>query len=69
MASEHETAEDYLNIWIDGAVAARDEARKQKDFARADEIKAELLAIREGFYRVALNDEEGGTRWHWTTTR
>lgn len=55
------------NEEIDRLVAERDEARKQKDWACADAIKAQLLAVREGMYCVALQDEPGGTFWYWTT--
>jgi cysteinyl-tRNA synthetase len=52
---------------IDALVTERDEARQRKDYARADAIKAELLAVRSGFYRIALLDEPQGTFWYWTT--
>ncbi len=45
---------------IDAAIAARAEARKAKDFARADAIRDELLA--KG---VALMDGPEGTSWAW----
>jgi cysteinyl-tRNA synthetase len=54
---------------IDALVAERDAARKRKDYARADTIKAQLMAVREGSvlpYRIALLDEPLGTFWYWT---
>lgn len=43
---------------IDALVRARDEARANRDFARADEIRDELTA--KG---IVLEDGAGGTRW------
>jgi cysteinyl-tRNA synthetase len=51
---------------IDAIVAEREEARRQRDFARADEIKARLTSVRWGMYRIALLDEPSGTYWYWT---
>ncbi len=44
--------------WIDQAIAERLAARAARNFARADEIRADLLA--KG---VLLEDNAGGTRW------
>ncbi len=44
---------------IDGLVAARDEARRVKDFAEADRIRDELAAR-----GVTLEDTPNGTIWH-----
>jgi cysteinyl-tRNA synthetase len=43
---------------VEAAIAERIAARKSKDFARADAIRAELLA--QG---IALEDNAGGTSW------
>jgi cysteinyl-tRNA synthetase len=43
---------------IDTAIAARNAARKARDFARADAIRAEMLAA-----GVLLEDGPGGTTW------
>jgi len=40
-------------------VAERVEARKSRDFARADEIRDQLLA--EG---IVIEDTKGGQRWY-----
>jgi cysteinyl-tRNA synthetase len=45
---------------IEARLAERQQARKAKDFARADALRDALLA--EG---VALRDEPGGTAWEW----
>ncbi|MEX0759740.1 MAG: cysteine--tRNA ligase [Tistlia sp.] len=45
---------------VEARIAERQEARKAKDFARADALRDGLLA--EG---VALRDEPGGTAWEW----
>ncbi len=44
---------------IDALVAERVEARKSRDFARADEIRDQLLA--EG---IVIEDTKGGQRWY-----
>ena len=43
---------------IDGLIAERDAARSAKDFARADEIRAELTAL-----RIEVRDGASGTTW------
>jgi cysteinyl-tRNA synthetase len=44
--------------WVEERIAARLAARKGKDYARADEIRAEVLAR-----GVELRDAPGGTDW------
>jgi cysteinyl-tRNA synthetase len=44
---------------IDALVAERQEARKKKDFARADEIRDELAAR-----GIVLEDTKDGVRWY-----
>ena len=46
------------SAWIDTAIAERIAARKARDFARADAIRAELVA--KG---VLLEDNASGTTW------
>ncbi|CAH0418991.1 cysteine--tRNA ligase [Periweissella ghanensis] len=46
------------NSWIEAQVAARDAAKKAKDYAQADAIRAELKA--QG---IVLEDTAQGTRW------
>lgn len=53
---------------IDRLVMERDEARRARDFARADAIRDRLLALRAGYLRLALLDEPGGTFWYWSAT-
>jgi cysteinyl-tRNA synthetase len=47
--------------WVEERIAARDNARKAKDFKAADRIRAELR--RKG---VEIEDTAAGTRWHLT---
>ena len=52
--------EDQMRAEIVAKVAEREEARKTKDYARADELRRELW---EG-YRVVLEDRpDGSTEW------
>jgi cysteinyl-tRNA synthetase len=43
---------------IQDAIAARDAARKARDFPKADAIRADMLAV-----GVLLEDGPGGTTW------
>jgi cysteinyl-tRNA synthetase len=54
------TADDELAQWVEGQMAARAEARANRDWSRADAIRDELLAR-----GVVLEDGAGGTRWKW----
>ena len=45
---------------IEALVAQRDEARKRREWARADEIRAELGAM-----GTRIEDTPAGTRWKW----
>ncbi|HEU5261056.1 MAG TPA: cysteine--tRNA ligase [Gemmatimonadales bacterium] len=47
-----------LEQWIQARIAARDKARRAKDFAEADRIRAELRAR-----GVDIEDTAGGTKW------
>ena len=47
-----------LRSWVEERIAARDKARKAKDFKEADRIRAELLA--KG---VEIEDTPSGTKW------
>ena len=57
-ASPAEWFQGEVDSRIDGLVAARAEAKKRRDFAEADRIRAELAA--EG---IALEDGPQGTTW------
>ena len=47
-----------LTAWIEGRIEERAEARRSRNFGRADAIRDELLAR-----GVELEDTPGGTRW------
>jgi cysteinyl-tRNA synthetase len=57
-AHAHRTIGDDIAKWVEGQIQARADARKGKDFKRADEIRQELAA--KG---IVLEDGAGGTRW------
>ena len=44
--------------WIAGKIAAREEARRRKDYAAADRIRQELLEL-----GIVLEDKGGKTTW------
>jgi len=52
------TVDTELARWIAGRIAARDKARRSKDFKEADRIRAELTA--KG---VEIEDTPSGTTW------
>jgi len=47
-----------LDVEIEARIALRETARREKNFARADEIRAELKA--QG---IVLLDTPGGVKW------
>jgi cysteinyl-tRNA synthetase len=53
-----EKKEESLDAEIEALIEARQQARKNKDFARADEIRDELLA--KG---IVLKDTREGVKW------
>jgi cysteinyl-tRNA synthetase len=52
------TLDEETARWVESMIRERTEARKARDFRRADEIREELA--RRG---VVLEDGSGGTRW------
>lgn len=54
-----ERTEDALDLEIEQMIAERQEARKEKDFARADKIRDKLLE--KG---IVLEDTREGVKWH-----
>src|SRR2546429_56072 len=52
------TVDSELARWIQDRIAARDKARKSKDFREADRIRAELAAR-----GVEIEDTPSGTKW------
>jgi cysteinyl-tRNA synthetase len=52
------TVDTELERWIEDRIAARDKARKSKDFKEADRIRSELTA--KG---VEIEDTPSGTKW------
>jgi len=55
------TADAELERWIEARIAARDKARKAKDFKEADRLRAELRAR-----GVEIEDTPAGTKWRLT---
>jgi cysteinyl-tRNA synthetase len=53
-----ETVADDLAAWVEEQIAARQEARKARDFARADAIRRDLTER-----GIELEDTPQGTRW------
>jgi cysteinyl-tRNA synthetase len=54
-----EKAPEILEAEIEALIAERQNARKEKDFARADAIRAELLSN-----GIVLEDTREGVKWH-----
>jgi cysteinyl-tRNA synthetase len=52
------TVDAVLARWIEDRIAARDKARKSKDFREADRIRAELAGR-----GVEIEDTPAGTQW------
>ena len=55
---EAKAADDEIKVMVEGMIAKRNEARKAKDFAKADAIRDELLA--KG---IEIKDTREGTVW------
>ena len=58
LATWFQGGEDLDDAAIDALIAEREQARTDRDFARADEIRDQLAAM-----GVVLEDGAGGTRW------
>ncbi|HEX9109801.1 MAG TPA: hypothetical protein VF832_21305, partial [Longimicrobiales bacterium] len=52
------SVDDTLAAWVDERIAARQAARKARDFAAADAIRAELTAA-----GITVEDTPQGPRW------
>jgi cysteinyl-tRNA synthetase len=50
--------ESELAAWVEERLAARRAARERRDFAAADQVRAELTAR-----GILIEDGAGGTRW------
>jgi cysteinyl-tRNA synthetase len=55
---QDELVNEELESWVEESIVARREARKARDFARADQIREELAAR-----GIVLEDTATGTRW------
>lgn len=53
-----EKKEEILDSDIEALILQRQQARKEKNFARADEIREELLSK-----NIVLEDTREGVRW------
>jgi cysteinyl-tRNA synthetase len=58
LADREATPEAKLAAWVEEHLAEREAARRSRDFARADAIRAELLQR-----NVAVEDTPQGPRW------
>lgn len=58
--AEAERLDPALGRWIEARLAEREEARRRRDFRRADEIREELEAR-----GVRVEDTPAGARWKW----
>ncbi len=58
LADQEQTGDSALSIWVEERVQARQSARRDRDFARADAIRDELSAR-----GVTVEDTAQGPRW------
>ena len=58
IAKETRQIDSSMEMWVERLLDERNEARQNRDFQRADQIRDELLS--KG---IVLEDSEGGTRW------
>ena len=58
IAKETRQIDSSMEVWVERLLDERNEARQNRDFQRADQIRDELLS--KG---IVLEDSEGGTRW------
>ncbi len=58
LARAHRAVDRELEAWVEARIQERKEARKGRDFARADAIRAELAER-----GIVLEDSSAGTRW------
>ena len=58
VADEKESIDEELSAFVESKIAERAQAKKEKDFAKADAIRAELLE--KG---IVLKDTREGTVW------
>ena len=56
---ELEREEEALDTEIENMIEERQQARKEKDFARADKIRDKLTAM-----GIVLEDTREGVKWH-----
>ena len=54
-----EKAEENLDEQVEALIAERQAARKEKNFARADEIRNQLTEM-----GIVLEDTREGVKWH-----
>jgi cysteinyl-tRNA synthetase len=58
LAARDARPDDQLATWVEGKLAERQQARKDRDFARADTIRQELTEA-----GVVVEDTPAGPRW------
>jgi len=62
LADREQAVDPELSAWVEERVAARQQARRERDFARADAIRAELAER-----GVVVEDTPAGPRWAIST--
>ena len=54
------TGSSEMEAQVDALIAERNEARKQKQWARSDQIREQLKEM-----GVTIEDSKAGTKWRW----
>jgi len=58
---KEKTGSDEQEVQVNALIAERNEARKQKQWARSDQIREQLKEM-----GVTIEDSKDGTKWRWS---